>query len=66
MQNFYGQYIRNNVGDKEKMVNDIWAFFKHMIIEDGKTLEEQNSVVARRMRTHGVSFGRTKRINVQT
>jgi len=43
MQNFYGQCIRNNVGNKEGMVNDIWAIFKHMIIDETKTLEEQHS-----------------------
>ena len=47
MQNFYGQCMRNNVGHKEQMNNDIWAIFKHMIIEDDNSLEEQHSFYPR-------------------
>ena len=44
MQNFYGQAIRNNVGEIEQMRNDIWAIFNHMIKDDEKTLAEQHSL----------------------
>ena len=43
MQNFYGQAIRNNIGDKAGMINDVWAIFKHIITDDLKTLDEQHS-----------------------
>ena len=44
MQSFYGQTIRNNVGEIEQMRNDIWAIFNHMIKDDEKTLAEQHSL----------------------
>jgi len=57
MQNFYGQCIRNNVGNKEGMVNDIWAIFKHMM---------NNTVIARKTKTHGASFGQTGKCTMRT
>ena len=42
MQNFFGQAIRNNSNEKEKMTNDIWAIMKHMVCEDGVTLAKQH------------------------
>ena len=29
IQNYYGQAIRNNTGDKESMINNIWAIYMH-------------------------------------
>ena len=43
MQNYYGQAIRNNIGDLEGMKKSISAIFKHMIRKDNETLEEQHS-----------------------
>ena len=42
MQNYFGEAIRNNVGDLEGMRKAIWAIFHHMIKNDNETLEEQH------------------------
>jgi len=44
IQNFYGQSIRNNINDLEGMTQSIWAIYKHMIVDSGKSLEEQHSL----------------------
>ena len=43
IQNFYGQAIRNNSGDKESMENDIWAIYMHMIHDDESSMENQHN-----------------------
>ena len=43
IQNYYGQCIRNNKGDLNGMHNDIWAIFKHIVIDNNKSLEEQHA-----------------------
>ena len=43
IQNYYGQAIRNNVGDLEMMRNDIWAIYKHMIENNDIPLSEQHN-----------------------
>ena len=42
MQNYFGEAIKNNVGDVEGMRNAIWAIYYHMIKDDSKSLEEQH------------------------
>jgi len=42
IQNLYGQWIRNNTGDKQAMKDSIWAIYHHMIREDGISLEKQH------------------------
>ena len=44
IQNFYGQCIRNYVGDLEGMKDGVWAIFGHMICNDDLTLEEQHNL----------------------
>ena len=44
IQNFYGQCIRNYVGDLDGMKEAIWAIFGHMICNDNLTLEEQHNL----------------------
>ena len=43
MQNYYGQAIRNNSGNKDEMVKAIWAILKHMVRNDSETLDQQHS-----------------------
>ena len=43
IQNYYGQAIRNNVGDLEMMRNDIWAIYKHMIENNDIPSSEQHN-----------------------
>ena len=43
MQNFYGQAITNNSGNKDKMVKTIWAILKYMVRNDNENLEQQHS-----------------------
>ena len=43
MQNYYGQAIRSNSGNKDKMVKAIWAILKHMVRNDSESLEQQHS-----------------------
>ena len=42
IQNYYGQAIRNNVGDLEMMRNDIRAIYKHMVENDEIPFSEQH------------------------
>ena len=44
MQNYFGEAIRNNVGNIESKENDIWAIFKHMIQDSSQSLDEQPSL----------------------
>ena len=44
IQNFYGQCIRNHIGDGEGMKNSIWAIFGHMICDDTQSLDEQHNL----------------------
>ena len=47
MQNYFGEAIRNNVGNIESMENDIWAIFKHIIRDNSQSLDEQHSLCPR-------------------
>ena len=47
MQNYFGEAIRNNVGNIESMENDIWAIFKHIIRDNSQPLDEQHSLCPR-------------------
>ena len=44
IQNYYGEAIRNNANDLDGMVNAIWAIYKHIIVDDSQSLEEQHSL----------------------
>ena len=45
MQNYFGETIRNNVGNIESKENDVWAaIFKHMIQDISQSLDEQPSL----------------------
>ena len=41
IQNYDGQAIRNNSGDKESMENDIWVIYMHIIHDDESSMENQ-------------------------
>ena len=43
IQNYYGQAIRNNSGNLPGMKKSISAIFKHVIINDNETIDEQHS-----------------------
>ena len=47
MQNFYGQSIRNTIGDLEDMKNSIWAIFGPMICDKHSSLEDQQALCPR-------------------
>ena len=40
MQNYFGEAIKNNVGDVEAMRNAVWAIYYHMIKGDSTSLDE--------------------------
>ena len=48
MQNHYGEAIRSNCGNLEKMVNSIWAIFKHMVCENKLSPEKQHDKCPRK------------------
>ena len=43
MQNYFGEAIRNNAGNKELMTKAVWAIYHHMICNDSISLKEQHS-----------------------
>ena len=43
IQNYYGQAIRGNIGDKEGMKKDIWAIFEHCIRDESAPLDQQHT-----------------------
>ena len=42
IQNFYGQCIRNHIGDSSGMKDSIWAIYCHMIKDSENSLQEQH------------------------
>ena len=44
IQNNYGEAIRNNAGDKKSMYKDIWAIFKHRIVNEKESLAVQHNL----------------------
>ena len=44
MQKYYGNAIRDNSGDLQKMKDSIWAIFHHMIKDDSCSLEQQHKL----------------------
>ena len=44
IQNYYVEAIRNHANDLDGMVNAIWAIYKHIIVDDSQSLEEQHSL----------------------
>ena len=43
IENYFGQYTRNNKGILEGMQNDIWPIFKHMIQDDSISMAEHHA-----------------------